>query len=467
MGSPRLSPRIKLVFAAACLIQLVFILSLPLGFLNPLFVEAMETYGQGSDFFGIYQAGSNLLKGYSIYDYVNYRNEAPQVVPFYYFFRYLPPTAYGAAVATLLFSPGTAYWVWIVLNEVLLLLVVLSILRAGDWPRGRRWTAAALWLGFFPFYIEQFMGQFSFLMAVLLWILWRHEAPPPGDEAGSARWGRFGLGNLLDRWRSYAWGKDRPGPASVLLTWSASLTVKSFTALLALPFLRDLRLKRVLAGGILAAAACIPYYIYRPADLIEFARLNFSPFPPIYKASMGFRTMTRDILSQAFPDPPQILGRGLDLWLVAAFSGVIFLFAVWATLRMRRTAWERNRRAAFDLLLWVAVFFLTYKSVWEYHYVMMLPAVTAAYLVTGSRVVLALGILLGLPTLYALTPLLAGVPSGVKLHEWPGWYRMLHFSVKVLPTLGLFVWSLRVGNHGPGGSLSTPGWTRGGSPAEA
>jgi hypothetical protein len=94
------------------------------------------------------------------------------------------------------------------------------------------------------------------------------------------------------------------------------------------------------------------------------------------------------------------------------------------------------------------VFFLVFKSVWEYHYVMMLPAVTAAYLVTGSRTVLSLGILLGLPTLYAATPLMTGVPSGSNLAEWPGWFQILHFSVKGLPTLGLFAWCMAVVGKG-------------------
>jgi hypothetical protein len=449
MATPDLSPKIKLAFALACIVQLVFIISLPTGFLNPLFVEAVEGHGQASDFFGIYQAGENLLGGYSIYDHWDYKNEAPQVVPFYYFYRYLPPTAYGSAVLTLLFSPWTAYWVWIVLNEILLVLVVASILRAAPWPRERRWIIASLWLAFFPFYIEQIMGQFSFTMAVFLWILWRYEAPPrevstsasPSGSRSAPR-GWFGLKNLLQSLRGYVWSQDRAGPISVLMTWSASLTVKSFSVLLALPFLRDVRLKRVLAGGSLAAALCIPYFLFHPRDTLEFARLNFIPFSRIYKASMGLRTMVHDIAIQILPDAPKILGQGLERYIVSASSALVFLLAIWATLKVRNMTWERKTRAAMDILIWVTAFFLTYKSIWEYHYVMMLPVVTAVYLATGSRFVLAMGILLALPTLYAATPILAGVPAEAKIHEWPGWYHVIHYSVKVLPTVGLFVWAL-------------------------
>lgn len=451
MSVAKLSPKVRLVFAAACVLQIIFVISLVTGFLNPLFVEAVEGHGQASDFFGIYQAGSNLLEGYSIYDHWDYENEAPQVVPFYYFYRYLPPTAYGAALLTLLFSPWTAYWVWMVLNEALLALVVLSILRASPWPRGRRWIAASLWLGFFPFYIEQIMGQFSFTMAVLLWVLWRYETPPsltvPADSSG----GWLGLRSVLGRWRRYSWSDDRAGPLSVLLTWSASVTVKSFSVLLAFPFLRDLRLKRILGAGALAAAVSLPYFAFRPADVVEFARLNFKPFPPIYKASMALRTMVHDIASQILPNAPEFFGQGLERYIVSASSGLVLILAIWATLRLRNVTWERTTRAGIDILLWVTAFFLTYKSIWEYHYVMLLPAVTAVYLATGSRAVLTLGVLLGLPTLYAATPLIAGVPAEAKIYEWPGWYHVLHYSMKVLPTLGLFLWCLAVAWRG--------GWT--------
>ncbi|MFH1143690.1 MAG: hypothetical protein V1774_04015, partial [Candidatus Eisenbacteria bacterium] len=82
----------KVVFGAALLLHAVLVVSLPTGLLNPLFVEASQGHGQASDFFGIYQAGSNLNHGYSIYDSQDYLHEAPPVVPFYYFYRYLPPT---------------------------------------------------------------------------------------------------------------------------------------------------------------------------------------------------------------------------------------------------------------------------------------------------------------------------------------------------------------------------------------
>ena len=92
---------VKPIFFLSCFVHLLFIVSWLTGWLDFLFVEAIRGHGQAADFYGIYQAGENLLRGYSIYDSYDYINEAPLVVPFYYFYRYLPPTAYVAAIGAL------------------------------------------------------------------------------------------------------------------------------------------------------------------------------------------------------------------------------------------------------------------------------------------------------------------------------------------------------------------------------
>jgi hypothetical protein len=399
--------------AVAVFLHALFLLSLPLGFLNPLFVEASEGLKQGSDFFGIYQAGTNAVHGYSIYDSQDYRHEAPSRVPFYYFYRYLPPTAFVAGLATLVLPPWTAYWIWVAICEILLLLVVRSILRDDRFPTGRRYLAAALWLGFFPFYLEQVMGQFSIIMAVFLWILWKQDG-------------------LSRRWH--------------LGAWVGGISLKTFPVLFAFPYLRDRRFKLVLAGGACTSLISLPYFIFRPADLHEFARLNFSPFTPsLHKGSYGLHNFLRDALSHlpgGWSGTHVHIARwemGLPGVLILAAGGIIGLLALWGTWRLA----DHPNRAALDLSLWTVAFFLVFKSIWEYHYVMLLPVVTALYLTTGSRTVLALGILLGLPTLYALAPALAGQPGAAPMASWPALFRSAHLAIKCLPTLVLFSWILR------------------------
>ncbi len=469
-------------------VHLIFAVSLPTGILNPLFVEAIEGHGQASDFYGIYQAGANLLGGYSVYDRADYRAEAPQVVPFYYYYRYLPPTAYVAALGALCLPPKAAYWVWVGIVELLLLATVVSLLRWRVFPKHRRLLLAGLWLGFFPYYVEQIMGQYSLLMAALLWMLWRYDAiepvdthidsgdfPDAGDErdacdpcgagdadaddqphsrnAQAARWSVawiVPLSPLRKRWRDYRWDADRVADITRhgkqaytgWLAWVASVVIKSYTALLALPYLRDARLKRVLAAAGCSVAVSLPYFLWRPGDVVEFLRLNFAPFPPrVYKGAMGLQTWLQDLSAQHAEVFGTVLLRLGDRFLtpgnllMLGSSGAVLLIAAWATLQ---ASGHRHRRA-FDLAVWTTAFFLIFKSVWEYHYVMMLPAISAVYLVTGRRWAFMLGVLLGLPTLYALTPVLTGAEASTALESWPGWFRSLHFSVKAAPTLLFFL----------------------------
>ncbi|MBU1700749.1 MAG: hypothetical protein KJ970_01705 [Candidatus Eisenbacteria bacterium] len=432
------------VSLALCL-HLLFFASLHFGFLNPLYIEANEGHGQASDFFGIYQAGANLSGGFSIYDSDDYRNEAPRVVPFFYYYRYLPPTAYGFALISLILPPWSAYWFWVIVNEILLGLIIWSVVGWRIWPLRRRLIMAGLWLGFFPFYLEQNMGQFSLTMAAMLWFLWRFDIEgAQGKDLGPEP--AFSWSALWADLRQYRWKQDRFGSPAVLASWTASLVLKSYTIFLVLPYLRDRMLKRAILGGILSAAVCAPYFIRRPNDLVEFARLNFNPTTHrILKGALGLQTFIMDGLTRLPGSWNNLLFTVGPLRVTPAkailvlVSLAVVAWAARATLRLH----NKPQRRAYDLAIWSAVFFLIFKTVWEYHYLMILPGLTAVYFVTGSRTVLTLGILMGLPTLYAACPLLTGVASAAPISEWPGWFRMLHFSVKSLPLLLFFIWCTR------------------------
>ncbi len=445
-NSPRCAARV--VLAAGLLLHALFLVSLPTGLLNSLFVEASQGHGQASDFFGIYQAGANLIHGHSIYDSADYRHEAPQAVPYYYFYRYLPPTAYVAGLAAALLAPWPAYWLWVLINEIVMGALIWAALRDRRWPLERRQIAAGLWLGCFPFYIEQFMGQFSFTMAALLYLLWRWDvpaaegvppltvpsaapgtAPPPTPPAAMAA-------GAAPRLRSREW--------LVTAVWTASVMLKTYTAMLVVPYLRDRLWRRIIIGAALGIAFCAPYFILRPDDVREFLRLNLTPFMAIYKGAFGLQTALRDLVSH-LPDAItgwslSLAGRALTLERLAlpGISVVVLIAGVWAT---RRWSGAPHRRT-LDLALWTTVFFLIFKSVWEYHYVMMLPVVTALYCAFAPRAILVLGIWLFLPTLYAATPVVTGVAAGADLSAWPGWFRVLHFHAKALPTALIFLWLL-------------------------
>ncbi|MBN1164014.1 MAG: hypothetical protein JXB45_05510 [Candidatus Krumholzibacteriota bacterium] len=448
----------RVVFAAAVLLHLFLVIALFTSWPGNLFIEASRGFGQAADFFGIYQAGANLLEGYGIYETDSPENAPHRVVPFFYFYRYLPPTAYAAALGTLFFGPRAAYWVWVLFNEILIIFTVGCILSWKNRPSSRRFVCASLWMGYFPVCIEQFMGQFSLCMAVLLLWLWKLDSPER-EETHPASSHPDRRPGLLARWRDYSWKGDRWGKPLPLIVWTASMLIKSFSILLALPFLRDRRLKRVLAGLSLVILLSLPYFIYRPRDLLLFARRNLSPFTTLYAGDFGFQALLRALI-RYLPDGgakalPALGGMDINLekLLLSAVSVLIFTLAVRAALR-----WEGTpRRQALDLLLWTTVFFLIYKTIWEYHYVMILPAVTAAFLVTGSRLILVMAVLIGLPTLFVCFPLL-GIENSTAPEAWPGLFKILHFSVKSLPVLVLYGWCIkkapRKGHRGgPGPAL--------------
>jgi hypothetical protein len=391
----------------------LFLSSLSAQFLNPLFAEAEQAHGQAGDYFGIYQAGDNFIQGKSIYDWERYRNESEPRVPYFYFYRYLPPTAMIASIGTLLLSPWAAYWNWVIVNELILGLLILWILRLDRFPMQQRRYHAALWLGFFPFYLEQWMGQFSFLMTAFLWIMLRDTMPdrvPHGRE---------------------------PAPAGrALRAWIASIGLKSFTALFAISYLarRQIRPVMIAAGAVIIA--CAPYYVARPEDLKQFLFVNFRPLPPgVHGGTLGASALIR-LLGWTIPE--SIAAIRIDLRLFDIYLGNVPVFA-FDFLVIVGLIWIVVRRAGripiqLQVSLWLLAFFMIFTDIWEYHYVMVLPILTAVGLTSGSTFVLWIGLLFALPTPYAL---FAQNGSLSLVGE------LLQHASKAVPTMLLFVWILR------------------------
>jgi len=397
------------VLVAAVLVHLVFVLSLVTGFLNPLFFEAVQA-GQGGDFYGIYQAGVNVREGRSIYARLDRGDDFTLSVPYYYFYRYAPPTAFAFAPATALVGPVSAYWLWAALNEILLLALAAWVLRLRDGDAVRRSIAAALWLVFTPFYLEQYMGQFSFLMAALIAAL---------------------VFTRFERMRE-------PLPLGRMAAWVASIALKSYTALFAIPLFVRGRRKSVAIAAAASAALVLPYFAFRPQDLQYFLAVNLSPFQQgQFFGSLGFHTLLRQISQVALGDLALVkFSFGFaDLALanvpVIVVTLAIAAFSVWMTLRSKAPLEEL-------LAFWVLVFFLVFKEVWEYHYVMLLPVLTLLYLRSGSWWVLAVWIVLALPTPYAL------YASSYRPHvgwELPAGF--VHYGSKSVPAVVLYAWLVR------------------------
>jgi hypothetical protein len=421
-GDPTLRRTGRALLLCGALLHLLFLASLLTHWLDPLFVEAGGRYGQASDFFGIYQAGDNLTRGVSIYSWEGRPEGSDRHVPYFYFYRYLPPTAYVAAAATLVLRPWPAYWIWVGLTEGLLFLLLYSLTRLRASPRGLRELLAGLALGFFPFYLEQWMGQFSFLMAAFLWGVWLPEleraGPPEGPQGEGAGWK-----SLLRRGEFWC--------------WSGAIALKNYPALFALPYLRQGRWKRVLAAAGLVLLACLPYELAHPQDLRAFLVMNFRPLPPaVLGGSYGLVSLVRELgwrLPKAIAGTRLVLGHA-DVYVgnlgVLLSTGILVALSLWAT-------WRNGGRgpAAEPMVLWVLTFFLIYKDIWEYHYVMLLPAVWLLALRGPRKWPLVLGALLALPTPYIFY---RGQLAGLPVARWPVGIVVLHYGAKAFPTLGLY-----------------------------
>jgi hypothetical protein len=155
-----------LIIGVAIAVHLAMMGSLFWGYIDPLF-HSTDRSTQAVDFFAIYEAGDLALRGEDLYNVRLVDEESD--VPYFSGYRYVPMFAYVAGIPAHVLSPWNAYWAMVAINELLLVVCALLTWRLS---RGTVWgaVAVAMWLTFKPFYVEQIMGQFSFLMATLLFV---------------------------------------------------------------------------------------------------------------------------------------------------------------------------------------------------------------------------------------------------------------------------------------------------------
>lgn len=399
------------ILIPAALISCLMLGSLSLGILNPLFDDAMHRAGKGADFFAVYQAGANVMDGVSVYS----THPARQVVPYYYPYRYHPFVALTVGLAAQLLPPFAAYGVWIIILE--LLLVVNSF---KTWllfqDKVHASLAVSLWLVFSPLYLELFMGQFSFVMASLMF------------------------------WTLLAWMEEQRTRGDAL--WAISLVVKSNSVLFAPALLLQRRWKSVLVGGAIAAVIAIPYFAAVPGTYGQFAQ-NYSGgmtmstlmgnqgFAALIGIAIlrtsGLWTDNIPLLGQRVPQMDQMMELPLLLWMLMVIGGALFI-----TLRAKRNSGPEI------YLLWILAYFLFYKHVWEHHYVMLLPVfVLLYYRMTTGNLPLSRHVFWGSYAVVALPTLFVFFDQSPVLFDpelsWEAWKSFAFHAPKPLAALVLFV----------------------------
>ncbi len=399
----RTSARVLLIIAIA--VHVVFVVSLvhPSHFLNPLFPEGVHNIGDGpgADFFAFYQAGRYVLEGRDIY--MRPMEDPDRVVPYAYFYRYLPFVAYAIGVPLNALGPWAAYWLWVVLIELVLLAALWGTWRMVI-DRSLFAYLASMWLMYTPFYIEQYMGQLTFPMAVLVFFT--------------------ALGYSRGRMRAFEWN------------WIASVLIKHLT-ILYVPILFKLRRYRTIAiAAALLIVTTIPYLAFRQTGVGSFAHDNFSLTLYPYSGNLGVLALLMTLKMRFFPQASEIAAYIGPLKL-SVTRGLVFLTMLAPVVT---SLWVTFRKKPFDFLeslgLWTMVYFFVFREVWEYHYVLLLPLFVLYYAKTRARVLWVIYALAAAPTLF----ILYDVPGDNPEARWTAFQHVLNHSFKVVPLVWLFVW---------------------------
>jgi hypothetical protein len=423
---------VSVLIVALC-VHAAFCASLYYHFLDPLFYITTHSKGQAGPFFGIYQAGVDLVHGESIYGSDNYSFPTHLVVPYYHFYRYLPFASYVSSVFSEFIRPWPAYWCWVVINEILIGLAIVLTVRLRRLYGAAAIGVAAFWLLYSPMYIELYMGQVCLTMAFFIFLMLYPYIKRAASVASQPALADPGLAPRAAGRRMPAWLSS--------VSWVVTLLLKSFTVLYT-PTLFKMGKKRLAAAGVSAAVlTSAPYFFFHPGDLSWFLRLNLQPLPPrLTGGCFGFCGFMRDIFAHAGAflgtkairiGPVDVMPQNVPLMVLSA---AIVLTSLYLTLRRGRID------PVASIALWTLTFFLIFKDIWEYHYVMLIPLFIAFYLETRSKFLLVLFIILAVPTPFVFYDLPATDDPQL---FWSTPLSVLHHAFKAVPTFLFYLWVVR------------------------
>lgn len=374
----------RLVWIVAIAIHLVYWISLRTQWLVPLFNDTVHRFGPGADFFALYQAGASALNGQSIYQF----EAGATVIPYAYPFRYLPVSAYTAGILLNALPPAGAYAFWLGLCELFLLRNVrLTWEGSGGGLRGA--VLCALWLVFTPYFLELWVGQFTFILgSVLFWTVLALEAKR--DRAAEGWW----VASVL--WK----------PASLLWVPIWIRDRRHWPALIVCSFLLCL-------NGL--------YFLKFPSDWGVFVDANVKAVPQWHAGNVGLSGLIY-----------HFTGKLSFTTVRMAVTVVLLGPALWVTFRRKPPVWLLAG-------IWTVLYFLVYKDVWEHHLTMLLPFLVLALWRSPTRLGWLIAGSLALPSPFFVYDL-PGLGFNVDPQPyWTGPVSLLHHSWRVVPLLALYV----------------------------
>ena len=356
----------------------------------PLHNDTIHRKGRGADFFAVYHAALSVRRGQD-----PYAIDPDGVTPYFFAFRYLPIVAIAAEPLTAL-QPQTAYVVWVMTLEALLAVFIVTLWRSLP-DTGVRMAAVGLLLVNSPYFLELYMGQFTFVSAALCVLAFLLPAGP--------------------------------------LYFAVSAVLKPFT-LAALPALaRERRYWWHLIVALVAVAGLsLPYFIRHPVQRNIFLDANFTPVGGLGIGNVGLVQWLSLVTADAgFPWGPGRLPIGVSAlrFLVLGVTALV----VWR---------GRSRPIVSGACALLLAHFLTYQQVWEHH--MSAVMVLGTWLLTldvrrqtrVTSLVIAALVLLALPTPFGWFDVAKDPSVFDPTGSWPRYAMYVVVLSKVVPTLLLF-----------------------------
>jgi hypothetical protein len=384
--------------------HLALLVAWRVGVLNVLFFDATVTHGRrGWDFYALYQAGHNVLTGRSVYESDGSRIDV--VIPdgTYTPFRYLPLSGYTVGVLLNLVSPVWAYRLWVAFTLACLLACAALTWCVVPNP-DRRARLVVMWLLYTPFFLEIYMGQFSFVQGALVFVM------------------------LVLALRSrMGWRSD--------LAWVGSVLWKQNTALFFPTMARLGRWRAIVLLILLVVLTSVPYFGLVPGSLDAFMR-NFRGETPWFQlGNLGFRQLVFDAMWSA----GDVLGVDIPASAYAAAQTAVVVLFLGIPLVL--TVLDRQVDVVYHLSMWMSTYFLVYHHVWEHHYVMILPVLVVLSMRHESPWLWAIYVLLALPTPFRLIDP-QGQVAVLDAMRWtpirPLWQDLAYHASKAVPVLALY-----------------------------
>ncbi|MBN2564157.1 MAG: DUF2029 domain-containing protein [Candidatus Eisenbacteria bacterium] len=353
--------------------------------------DMVHRQGPAADFFSIYHASASLSDGRSPYSF-----EDDGRTPYFFPYRYMPIVAQMGRLM-LWIPPMAAYHSWVILLEVMLVVLIILVWRVlTGW---RRVFGVCCLLLSTPYFLEVYMGQFTFATTALL---------------------AFSL------------------VSSACLVYVLAVLLKMYPLAAGVAFVRTRRWKCFALAAVALGLLTIPYFATHLDDLRAFRALNLKVPAGVagglHSGNYGFAYLLYLLLK----------GSGLSpAW--PAFTGILHVFLLGATAVV--VFMSRDKRLVVGACAMVLAHFAGYAQVWEHHYsgVIVLGVLLLSQWRDGSRLVpvtVAALVLMALPTPFALFDVARDPAVWDPSTDWSLGASVAVVIPKALPLFALYVASM-------------------------